>query len=346
MENTILMTQPKNPEKPSPEPRENYLTYSVNYTNFRADALSGATGKQKTKPRDIPGDPRESSETPESDRIFIPYDTDESNSADSAERDIIPAEEFPETAELPRAARSAYRRRSGIPMLYTFLTAAGLILGIYVAASAPGADISGSLLCGSGDFLGLLLRRLFWGAAFLIAEYVCGFFALGRLLVWAAPLICGLGTGAALAGASALGAFLLAASACEVDLLDRLAFERSLRAVEPLLDCLGGCILRQLEAVGVGCHRALSREGQRRERAFFRVGEGEHISDALQAALYRVDRARERRFDTVRECGDDALARLKEPRHGSRDRVLDRGDSIRERRLDGCEPLGDARGDV
>lgn len=107
MENTILMTQPKNPEKPSPEPRENYLTYSVNYTNFRADALSGATGKQKTKPRDIPGDPRESSETPESDRIFIPYDTDESNSADSAERDIIPAEEFPETAELPRAARSA-----------------------------------------------------------------------------------------------------------------------------------------------------------------------------------------------------------------------------------------------
>lgn len=201
MENTILMTQPKNPDKPSPEPRENYLTYSVNYTNFRADAISGATGKQKTKPRDIPGDPRESSETPESDRIFIPYDTDESNSADSAERDIIPAEEFPETAELPRAARSAYRRRSGIPMLYTFLTAAGLILGIYVAASAPGADISGSLLCGSGDFLGLLLRRLFWGAAFLIAEYVCGFFALGRLLVWAAPLICGLGTGAALAGA-------------------------------------------------------------------------------------------------------------------------------------------------
>ena len=201
MENTILMTQPKNPDKPSPEPRENYLTYSVIYTNCRADALSGATGKQKTKPRDIPGDPCESSETPESDRVFIPYDPDESNSADSADRDITPAEEFPETAELPRAARSAYRRRSGIPMLYTFLTAAGLILGIYIAASAPGADISGSLLCGSGDFLGLLLRRLFWGAAFLIAEYVCGFFALGRLLVWAAPLICGLGTGAALAGA-------------------------------------------------------------------------------------------------------------------------------------------------
>lgn len=201
MENTILMTQPKNPDKPSPEPRENYLTYSMNYTNFRAGAISGATGKQKPKPRDIPGEPRESSETPESDRIFIPYAPDESDSADSADRDITSAEEFPETAELPRATRSAYRRRSGIPMLYTFLTAAGLILGIYVAASVPGADISGSLLCGSGDFLGLLLRRLFWGAAFLIAEYVCGFFALGSLLVWAAPLVCGLGTGAALAGA-------------------------------------------------------------------------------------------------------------------------------------------------
>ena len=201
MENTILMTQPKKPDKPSSEPRENYLTYSMNYTNFRAGAISGATGKQKPNPLDIPGVSREKTEAPESDRIFIPYAPDESDSADSADRDITPAEEFPETAELPRAARSAYRRRSGIPMLYTFLTAAGLILGIYVAASVPGADISGSLLCGSGDFLGLLLRRLFWGAAFLIAEYVCGFFALGRLLVWSAPLVCGLGTGAALAGA-------------------------------------------------------------------------------------------------------------------------------------------------
>lgn len=200
MENTILMNQPKKPDKPSLEPREKYLTYSVNYTNFRAGALSGATGKQKPKPRDIPGVSREKTKAPESDIIFMPYDPDESDSEDSADQNITPAKEFPETAELPRAARSSYRRRSGIPPLYTFLTAAGLILGIYIAASAPGADISGSLLCGSGDFLGLLLRRLFWGAAFLLAEYVCGFFALGRLLVWAAPLVCGLGTGAALAG--------------------------------------------------------------------------------------------------------------------------------------------------
>lgn len=114
MENTILMTQPKNPDKPSPEPRENYLTYSVNYTNFRADAISGAIGKQKTKPRDIPGDLRESSETPESDRIFIPYDPDESNSADSAERDTYPPKisrkqpSFPEPRGAPIAAAAEF----------------------------------------------------------------------------------------------------------------------------------------------------------------------------------------------------------------------------------------------
>ena len=113
MENTILMTQPKNPDKPSPEPRENYLTYSVNYTNFRADALSGATGKQKTKPRDIPGDPRESSETPEFERIFIPYDPDESNSADSAgishpPKNFRKQPSFPELRGAPIAAAAEF----------------------------------------------------------------------------------------------------------------------------------------------------------------------------------------------------------------------------------------------
>ena len=47
MENTILMTQPKNPEKPSPEPRENYLTYSVNYTNIRRMAAFSAASSSK-----------------------------------------------------------------------------------------------------------------------------------------------------------------------------------------------------------------------------------------------------------------------------------------------------------
>lgn len=50
MENTILMTQPKNPDKLSPEPRENYLTYSVNYTNIRADALPEPPENRKLSP--------------------------------------------------------------------------------------------------------------------------------------------------------------------------------------------------------------------------------------------------------------------------------------------------------
>ena len=51
----------------------------------------------------------------------------------------------------------------------------------------------------------MLLRRLAWGGAFLLAEYICGYFALGWLLVWLAPLVCGLGTGAALAAAFTAG---------------------------------------------------------------------------------------------------------------------------------------------
>ena len=106
-----------------------------------------------------------------------------------------------QSSEPPRAVRSAHRayRRSGIPVFYLLAAAAGVAAGVYCAASPPaGADISGSLLCVPGDFLALLLDRLAWGTAFLLAEYICGYFALGKLLVWAAPLVCGLGTGAAL----------------------------------------------------------------------------------------------------------------------------------------------------
>lgn len=107
-----------------------------------------------------------------------------------------------EPDELPRAVHRTYRRRCGIPPFYTLAAVLGVAAGVFIAATAPaGADISDSLLCGGGDFLGLLMRRLAWGSSFLLAEYICGYFALGKLLVWAAPLVCGLGTGAALAGA-------------------------------------------------------------------------------------------------------------------------------------------------
>lgn len=115
-----------------------------------------------------------------------------------------------DTDELPRAdsaiRREARRRRRSVPVLQILIAIAGAAAGVYFAMSLPaGADYSGSLLCRSGDFAGLLIYRLIWGGAFLLAEYICGYFALGWLLVWAAPLVCGLGTGAALAGAFAAG---------------------------------------------------------------------------------------------------------------------------------------------
>lgn len=114
-----------------------------------------------------------------------------------------------DTEELPRAGsavRRMERSRRRIPLFQLFAAAAGGAAGIYFALTLPeGADISGSLFCCTGDFTGLLLRRLCWGGAFLLAEYVCGYFALGWLLVWLAPLICGLGTGAALTAAFTAG---------------------------------------------------------------------------------------------------------------------------------------------
>lgn len=104
--------------------------------------------------------------------------------------------------------RRASRQRTGrIPLLFLAFAVIGIAGGVFFALSAPaGTDFTGSLLCSSGDFAGLLIKRLLWSGAFLLAEYLCGYFALGWLFVWAAPLICGLGTGAALAGAFNAGA--------------------------------------------------------------------------------------------------------------------------------------------
>ncbi len=123
----------------------------------------------------------------------------------------LPPEEISELTELtepPRAAHRSYRRRrSRIPLLHTLAAAAGAAAGVFLTVCAPaGTDFSQSLLCIPGDFLRLMTARLLWGTAFLLAEYIIGYFALGAPLVWLAPLVCGLGTGAALTGAfSTLG---------------------------------------------------------------------------------------------------------------------------------------------
>lgn len=112
--------------------------------------------------------------------------------------------EVPGAQEPPRAIHREYRRRCRIPIGSALAAAAGTAAGVLAAASAGGLDYSGSLLCASGSFWQILGMRLLWGAAFLLAEYILGFFALGDMLVWAVPLVCGLGTGAALTGAFSL----------------------------------------------------------------------------------------------------------------------------------------------
>lgn len=106
--------------------------------------------------------------------------------------------------EPPRAVHREYRRRCRIPVGSALTAAAGTAVGAFAAATAGGLEYSGSILCSTGSFWEILGMRLLWGAAFLLAEYILGFFALGDMLVWAVPLVCGLGTGAALTGAFSL----------------------------------------------------------------------------------------------------------------------------------------------
>ena len=125
-----------------------------------------------------------------------------------------PAEE---TEELPRAG-SAMRRmeksRRRIPLFQLFAAAAGGAAGVYFTLTLPeGADISGSLFLLAGDFTGMLLHRLAWGGAFLLAEYICGYFALGWLLVWLAAAFTAGTSAAPVVIPAAVSAFVVAFAA-------------------------------------------------------------------------------------------------------------------------------------
>lgn len=171
MDSTLLM--PSKADMPSSRPHA-----EIHHAPEPLTALTGAVGKQ------LPHVPA----PPEKDKPVPP---------EEAREPISPAE----PAQLPRAVRTS-RRRSGIPPLYTLAAAIGIAAGIFAVSSLPAdADLSGNILCRSGGFLEILLSKLAWGGAFLLAEYLCGYFALGNLIVWLAPLLCGLGTGAALGAA-------------------------------------------------------------------------------------------------------------------------------------------------
>ncbi len=85
----------------------------------------------------------------------------------------------------PRARRSSALIVMGLSAL------CGAVGGFVVSRSADlSVELAQSLV---KPFGAIFLERTLLGAAFLAAEFVLGFFALGDVLVWSVPLIAGLG---------------------------------------------------------------------------------------------------------------------------------------------------------
>ena len=108
-----------------------------------------------------------------------------------------------------RSKRPRAGHRHTALVLFSLAAAAGIAAGAAVSRFSPmSAESFSASLCMSeqGGFSGILLRRMAQCCAFLLAEYIIGFFAAGGLLVWLAPFVCALGTGLSAAGAVSLGA--------------------------------------------------------------------------------------------------------------------------------------------
>lgn len=149
----------------------------------------------------IPREERPAAPTPESPRILTGKQLPKTDKSPRTESD-------PSDKPENRAVRVS--RNSSLVL---WLAAVCGLSGGMVAAQSVGM-FEGVLFTSEGSFLALFLSRLLYGAAFLLAEYLLGFFALGEWLVWLAPLCCGLGTGlSAAAGFGRKGALLLIPSA-------------------------------------------------------------------------------------------------------------------------------------
>lgn len=91
--------------------------------------------------------------------------------------------------------RSPELKRGEYLILMSASAVCGAVGGVILALSGKAdpkalAQISEGLSNGFGN---IFFQRLIIGAAFLMAEYLLGFFALGDLFVWAAPLCCAMG---------------------------------------------------------------------------------------------------------------------------------------------------------
>lgn len=130
----------------------------------------------------------------EESQLSAPVELSEVVSADFAEP--FPAEEFHEQpAEFPQEEYAHVRhprvRRSSALIVMALSAVCGVIGGIVISRKANlSAELAGSLAKSFGT---VFLERTLLGAAFLGAEFLLGFFALGDLLVWSVPLAAGLG---------------------------------------------------------------------------------------------------------------------------------------------------------
>lgn len=146
-------------------------------------------------------------------QYVMDWRTSQQNTEDNTEKAPLIAEAVEEKEHSPVIADSGYhsqRRGSGDMRLLFCIAAgiAGMALGALVAVLFPdgNADLSGSLTVSSeGGFLMILFRRIIQCGAFLLAEFVIGYFAAGGWIVWLAPLIYGLGAGLSAAAVFIVG---------------------------------------------------------------------------------------------------------------------------------------------
>ena len=91
--------------------------------------------------------------------------------------------------------RSPELKRGEYVILMSATAVCGAVGGAILALSGK-ADVSALAKITqdlSGGFGSVFFQRLLIGAAFLLAEYIIGFFAFGDLFVWAAPMCCAMG---------------------------------------------------------------------------------------------------------------------------------------------------------
>lgn len=86
--------------------------------------------------------------------------------------------------------------RNGALLLMFFTALCGAAAGAAGIFSGAWSTADSCALFGGGSFLEVFLRRAVFGGAFLLAEYILGYSALGDWAVWAAPLLCGMCTAA------------------------------------------------------------------------------------------------------------------------------------------------------